>query len=130
MIVNICGIPYKVVECNDKFNSDFGLHLGTIDFKSAEIRVNKEVTEEIKKETICHEMVHGILAHIGRDDLSSDEQFVQTFANAIYQGFGIKDLEGYSVVRNVSGTILPGDETAIRKWTFTAVQSDDEDDGR
>ena len=48
--------------------------------------------EELKRETICHEMVHGILVHLGYQDKSNDEQFVQALANAIYQGFEIKDL--------------------------------------
>lgn len=36
MIVNICGIPHKVIECEDKFNKD--LHFGQIDYEKAEIQ--------------------------------------------------------------------------------------------
>ena len=50
MIVNICGIPHKVVECEDKFNID--CHFGQIDFKACEIRINKDMTDANKKETI------------------------------------------------------------------------------
>jgi hypothetical protein len=88
MKVNICGITHEVIECDDKFDAD--LHFGQIDYKACEIRINKDVNEQEKQETLCHEMVHGILNHIGRNDLSCDETFVQTLGNAIYQGFEIK----------------------------------------
>ena len=88
MKVNVCGIPHKVVECEDKFDVD--LHFGQIDYKTCEIRINKGITEDSKKETLCHEMVHGMLTHLGYTELSHDEQFVQALGNAIYQGFEIK----------------------------------------
>lgn len=88
MIVNICGIPHRVIECEDKFNAD--CHMGQIDYKACEIIINKDTTREIKFETICHEMVHGIFIHLGYNDYAQDEQLVQALGNAIYQGFSIK----------------------------------------
>ena len=88
--VNICGIPHKVVEYEDKFDVD--THFGQICYKECEIRINKELTEEHKKETLCHEMIHGILVHLGYNEMSSDEHFVQVLGNAIYQGFDIKEM--------------------------------------
>ena len=88
MKVNICGIPHKVVECEDRFDVD--AHFGQIDYKACEIRINKDMTEASKKETLCHEMVHGMLTHLGYTNYSNDEVFVQSLANAIYQGFEIK----------------------------------------
>jgi len=88
MIVNICGIPHKVIECEDNFNVD--THFGQIDYKACEIRINKDMATEAKEETICHEMVHGILVHLGYTEQSQDETFVQALGNAIYQGFKIK----------------------------------------
>lgn len=90
MRVNICGLKHEVIECEDKFNMD--CHLGQIEYKDLMIKINKDMQEEAKKETICHEMIHGILVHIGYNDLSNDEQFVQALGNAIYQGFMIKDI--------------------------------------
>ena len=90
MIVNVCGIAHTVIEVEDFFDSD--MHLGQIDYKRAEIRINKGASSDIKEETICHEMLHGILVHIGREDLSQDEPFVTALANAIYQGFVVFDL--------------------------------------
>jgi ssRNA-specific RNase YbeY (16S rRNA maturation enzyme) len=88
MKVNICGLPHLIVFKEDTFNID--THFGQIDYARCLINVNKDLSEESKKETICHEMVHGMLVHIGYDDLAQDEQFVQALGNAIYQGFDIK----------------------------------------
>ena len=99
MKVNICGIPHKVIECEDKF--DVEAHFGQIDYKACEIRINKDMSQEIKDETICHEMIHGILVHLGYSEQSQDETFVQALGNAIYQGFSIKtesEKEEYEVV--------------------------------
>lgn len=90
MKVNICGIPHKVVEYEDKFDID--CHFGQIDYKECEIRINKDMAEEVKKETICHEMIHGIFVHLGYSDYANDEQLVQALGNAIYQGFDIREM--------------------------------------
>lgn len=90
MKVNICGMPHKVIECPDLFDAD-GTHYGQIDYGKCEIRINDEISEDNFEETLCHEMLHGILVHIGRSDLSADEAFVQALANAIFQGFEVKE---------------------------------------
>ena len=89
MIVNICGIEHKVVECEDVFDTD--THFGMIIYKDAVIKINKDMSERIKKETLCHEMLHGMLVHLGYDALSEDEKFVQALGNAISQGFVIRE---------------------------------------
>lgn len=91
MIVNICGIPHKVVECEDKFDID--THCGMISYTDAEIKINKNMDDKIKKETIMHEMLHGMLAHLGYMEQSNDEQFVNALSNAMYQGFEIKEVD-------------------------------------
>lgn len=88
MIIKICGIPYTVIECGDSFNADTK-HFGNVDFLKAEIRINKDMAEAVKQETLVHEIVHAVLVHIGRADLSEDETFVQSFANAINQTFEV-----------------------------------------
>jgi len=86
--VNICGVPHTVREVQDKFDCD--MHFGQINYAQAEILINEGLTEELKKETIFHEVLHGVLVHIGYQELSNDEQFVQGLANALYQTFEIK----------------------------------------
>lgn len=49
--------------------------------------------EEMKKATLCHEIMHGILLNIGREDLSNDENFVTALGNAIYASFEVKEVE-------------------------------------
>ena len=88
MKVNICGIPHTIIECEDYFDVD--IHFGQIDYKACEIIINKNMATEAKEETICHEMIHGILVHLGYSEQSQDETFVQALANAIYQGFDIR----------------------------------------
>lgn len=57
--VNICGIPHKVVYCEDNFDVDS--HFGQIDYKEATIKVNKNMPKELIEETLAHEIVHGSL---------------------------------------------------------------------
>lgn len=49
---------------------------------------------------MCHEILHGILVHLGYNEQSQDEQFVQAVGNAIYQTFQIKK-EGAEDGRNI-----------------------------
>ena len=89
--VNICGIPYTVKECEDHFDSD--CHCGLIIYSECLIKINKNMHEEMKKATICHEIMHGILLNIGREDLSNDENFVTALGNAVYATFEVKEVE-------------------------------------
>ena len=57
-----------------------------------EIKINKDMDDKIKNETIMHEMLHGMLAHLGYEQ-ANDEQFVNALSNAMYQGFEIKEVE-------------------------------------
>lgn len=88
MKVNVCGLNYEVIEVEDSF--DDTCHMGLIEYKNLLIKINKNMHSEVKEETLCHEMVHGILTHMGYDNLSNDERFVQALGNAIYQGFEVK----------------------------------------
>lgn len=91
MKVNICGVLHTVVEEEDKFDVD--CHFGMIDYKELKITINKNMHKEAKLETLCHEMVHGMLVHLGYGELSTDEKFVQAIGNAIYQGFDVKEMD-------------------------------------
>lgn len=88
MKVNICGMSHEVIEVEDNF--DTMLNMGMIEYSNQRIKINKDMSESMKDEALCHEMVHGILVHIGRQDLSTDETLVQALGNAIWQGFEIR----------------------------------------
>ena len=90
-MIIICGIPYTITEHTDAFNID--THFGQVDFKKAEIRLNKDLSDAVKQEALVHEIVHAVLVHIGRSDLSEDETFVQSFANAINQTFTVNEID-------------------------------------
>lgn len=85
--VNICGIQYDVEYKADNFN--FDSHFGMIDYTQAKILINESMPDEVVKQTLCHEIIHGILVAIGRNDLN-DETFVQSLASAINISFDIK----------------------------------------
>lgn len=87
MIVNICGIPHKVIEIEDNFDLD--VHFGQIDYKKCEIRINKSLSWEGKHEALCHEIIHGIFVHLGFNELSQNEHLVQALGNAIHQSFDV-----------------------------------------
>ena len=82
--VIICGIPYTIKEVNVIDDVSSGKILGRIEYGKQEIQVRSDLPKEAKEETIIHEMVHGILEHIGEDELTVNEKFVQQLANAIY----------------------------------------------
>ena len=88
MKVNICGIPHKVIYCKDEFDTD--THYGQIDYGKAVIKISEDISKEQQDEALCHEILHGILVHIGKGELSQDEGFVQCLANAICQSFLVK----------------------------------------
>jgi hypothetical protein len=90
MNIKICGVPHKIIECKDNFDVD--THFAMIDYKACEIRVNEDMSKESKEEAICHEIVHGILVHLGYNAQSQDEQFVQALGNAIYQTFELREV--------------------------------------
>ena len=87
-LINICGIPHEIINVKDEF--ELNNQLGVIDITKCIIRINSELKEGVYNETVCHEVLHGILTHLGYDDLSGDEHFVSVIANAINQSFSPK----------------------------------------
>lgn len=84
--VKICGIPHKIVE---KVTVDEnGACLGQILYRDCVIEIRKGLPKELYTQTLIHEIVHGMLVNIGRNDLSEDETFVQSLAMAIHLTFG------------------------------------------
>ena len=86
--VTICGVPYEIILCSDNFDTD--THLGQIEYKDSIIKLNEELKEPMMMQTLIHEIVHGMLIHLGYAESSTDEQFVQALAMAIHQTFDVK----------------------------------------
>lgn len=89
--VNICGIQHKIKMCDDNFNTD--LHFGQINYAKCEIKINKDLPEAMKMQTLCHEMLHGMLILLGYNETGQDEQFVQALSMAINQSFKLKEAD-------------------------------------
>ena len=89
--MNICGIPYDVIPCEDSFDID--LHFGQIDYRDAKIKINSDTTEPMQHQSLCHEIVHGMLMNLGYNEFCSNVQFVQALAMAINQSFTVKGME-------------------------------------
>lgn len=106
MTVNICGIPHSIIFCEDSFQCG-DTHFGEIDYGKAEIKVNSALSAENKEETICHEIMHGIFVHIGRQELAEDETLVQALANAINQSFAVKYVENKTISITSDGIEVP-----------------------
>lgn len=90
MIVSVCGIPHEVIEREDVFDKEV-VQFGQIDYRKAVITLNKNVSQEVKEESLWHEIMHGILVHLGYNEMSDNEQFIQAVANGVYQA--IKSME-------------------------------------
>ncbi len=88
MKIKICGIPHEIIQVGDKFDAD--CHFGQINYKECKIYINKDMTDEVKWEAICHECLHAMLVHLGFNDQAQDEHLVQALGNAIYQSFDLK----------------------------------------
>ena len=117
--VNICGLPHEIVEVEDSFNID--CHMGQINYQDLLIKINKNMPEELKEETLCHEIIHGILMHLDYSDMSSNEQFVQAVGNAIYQSFRVK----YSNEEEdeKKSVVLDGHDRFIKRGIINEIRS-------
>ena len=87
--VTICGVPHTIDIVDDKFgNNDL---LGQIEYAPAIIRLNSHMSDEMFNVTCIHEVVHGILIHLGYNQLSDDEVFVSSLAQAISGTFKFRE---------------------------------------
>ena len=91
MKVNICGIPHEVEIKDDAFTAS-EMHMGEIRYKECKIILSTGMNKDLEKETLIHEMIHGIFVHLGYNNMASDETLVQSLAQAINQGFDVKEV--------------------------------------
>lgn len=89
--VNILGVPFKIEEVDVIDESREGITQGKIKYTKGVIYLRKNQPDAIKRQTLIHEVIHGIFIQIGRDDLSEDEALVQTLAVAIDNTFKLKE---------------------------------------
>lgn len=76
--VKVGGITYtiKVVKnLEDEGEALWGL----TKYEDAAIQIREELTEQKKRQTLAHEMVHAMLHEAGLDDMASNEKLVNPF---------------------------------------------------
>ena len=80
--IKILATEYEVeeVEQIDKYER----LLGQINYEEQRIKIDKSISEDMKKETLIHELLHGILEKLGYTDLNEDEQKVHSIASTMY----------------------------------------------
>lgn len=83
--INILGIPYEVreVECVNKGEP----RKGEIDFVNCEIRIDKDMPQELKEQVLMHEILHAICDLQGFYEIGENENVVQGLATALHHTF-------------------------------------------
>lgn len=84
MEIDILGITYKIIEVEQVDKTNY-LVDGEIDYDKQIISIKKDLSEERKKEILCHEIMHGICEHLKLEEIQKDEHLIQCIGNAIYQ---------------------------------------------
>ena len=87
--INICGVKYSIEECEDTFTND-ATHFGEISYTNAKIKINKNMPEDLKWQTLCHEWLHGALVLNAFEAESNDEKLISALSIAIAQTFKLK----------------------------------------
>lgn len=80
--VRIVGIDYKVeyVEVVNKSE----LRYGEIDFMNCVIRIDKTVPEAVQKQTLIHEILHGLCSALGFSELNENENAIHSLASELF----------------------------------------------
>lgn len=58
--------------------------LGQINYCEQRILIDKNISEDMKREILIHEILHGILEKLGYTEINNDEQKVQSIASTLY----------------------------------------------
>jgi Zn-dependent peptidase ImmA (M78 family) len=85
--VKISGIDYDIsIAENRKANDDGDILMGEIVYHQASIYINEDLNEQLKEATLLHEIVHGILYHMG-SEMNDNEKFVEGLSSGLHQVF-------------------------------------------
>lgn len=124
--VKIGGLNYKVTFTD---NVEKGERLfGNISYPELEIRIDNTYPEKIQQLAFLHEIVHGILNHIGKHDLQNDDEFVEVFSNVLYQVLKDNDLnfkkDKESTIEELEDYMEHMKEMEIKEFANAAVEED------
>lgn len=82
--VEIFGKIYKIILVDNLLEKE--KYYGIISYNNQNIKLDKNLPENLLNQTFMHEIIHMILEEIGEKDLNN-EKFVDLFSNALYQVF-------------------------------------------
>ena len=73
--IDIMGHRYSVMETGGNITlGDKENCLGAIDYAPRTIVIYKDMADEVKRETLIHEIAHAVLFHTGTANFFNDEQ--------------------------------------------------------
>ena len=80
--VSILGVVYKIeyVEVVNKEDPRFG----QTDFFNSVIKIDSSLSDDMKKQTLIHEIMHCICWALGLYDIGENENAIQSIASALY----------------------------------------------
>lgn len=83
--LRILGLTYRIeeVECVNKISAE----KGEINFLTHEIKIDKSMPQDLKEQTLLHEVIHAVFDSLGMYELNDDERTVQSLATALYSTF-------------------------------------------
>ena len=80
--IKILGLTYKIEEVA-VVNKTEALW-GQIDHQEQVIKIDADMSDERKGQTFMHELLHGVLAELGYDELNENENAVQSISATLY----------------------------------------------
>jgi uncharacterized protein YjaZ len=84
--VKISGIDYSITVAEHKDAGEENFLCGEISYHKTTIYINEEQNDQQRAATLIHEIVHGILYHMG-SEMNDNEKFVEGFASGLHQVF-------------------------------------------
>lgn len=80
--ISVMGMEYAIeyVDVVDKENPRFG----QVNFFESKIKIDKSLSEDRKKQTLIHEILHCVCQELGLYDLNDNENAIQSIATALY----------------------------------------------
>ncbi len=108
--VNVMGVDYAIeyVDVVNKINPEYG----EVDLLGSVIRIDKNLSNDMRQVTLIHELLHCICLGLGLYDITENETTIQSLATALHDVWKCNftaesfprclqkdDLEGASVVR-------------------------------
>ena len=108
--LDILGIRYKIeqVPCVNKFEP----RKGEVDFLANVIRIDENMPEDMKVQTLIHEVLHCLCDAFGLYDLNENETAIQSLATGLYYIFvhtGIEVTINENLKSRIKAPIYIGD---------------------